>query len=338
MTTTQPNFFLRLLHAFRNFYIAMTGAYGLSVVLFLLGRELIGERWLVIEFFNTFAHVLWIPALLLLPITLLMREWRVALLLLAAVLMLVTVYGRQFIPNNAVVAENATVIKVLTYNIHGNNENVAAVLANIRATDADMVALQEVNHTMAAAFEAELIEEYPYQALHPQRITVQGMAFLSRYPIEADEYWQFDWLPSPLAHQRIQLQLSASQSIVVYNAHPTHPGMNGSYFNPSWRSQELAEVYALTQAETLPVIWLGDFNMPHLSDDYALITQTFEDSYRSVGWGMGWTFPMFPQPIAFLRLDYVFISHEFEPIASSVLPSSGGSDHLPVTATVALRG
>src|SRR5688500_13997018 len=111
MTITQPNFFLRLLHAFRNFYIAMTGAYGLSVVLFLLGRVMIGQQWLVIEFFNTFAHLLWIPALLLLPITLLMREWRVALLLVPAILMFGLVYGRQFIPDNAVVAENATVIK-----------------------------------------------------------------------------------------------------------------------------------------------------------------------------------------------------------------------------------
>jgi vancomycin resistance protein VanJ len=336
MTTTQPNFFLRLLQAFRNFYIAMTGAYGLSVVLFLLGRVLIGEQWLVIEFFNTFAHLLWMPALLLLPITLLMREWHVALLLVPAVLMFGLVYGRQFIPDNAVVAENATVIKVLTHNVYGGNTDTATILNIIRTVDADIVALQESNYPMTQAFATELAEEYPYQALHPQESLVQGLAFLSRYPIEADEYWQFDWLPSPLAHQRIQLQLSANQSIVVYNAHPTHPGMNGSYFNPTWRSRELAEVYALTQAETLPVIWLGDFNMPHLSDDYALITQTFGDSYSSVGWGMGWTFPMFPQPIAFLRLDYVFISREFEPITSSVLPSSGGSDHLPVTATVAL--
>jgi endonuclease/exonuclease/phosphatase (EEP) superfamily protein YafD len=338
MTTSQPNFFLRLLGAFRNFYIAMTGAYGLSVVLFLLGRVMIGESWLVIQFFNTFAHLLWLPALILLPITLLMREWRIALLLLPAVFMLVIVYGRQFVPDNITVPEDATVIKILTHNIYGGNTDTEAILSIIRSTDADIVALQEANYPMTQAFERELSQEYPYQARHPQENLVQGMAFLSRYPIIEDEYWRFDWLPTPLAHQRIEIQLSQEQSIVVYNAHPTHPAMNGNFFNPSWRSRELAEVYARTQTETLPVIWLGDFNMPHLSDDYQLITQTFEDTYQRVGWGMGWTFPMFPQPIAFLRLDYVFISSEFEAVSSAVLPSSGGSDHLPLTATVALHG
>src|SRR5687767_8264077 len=112
MTTMQPNFSLRLLRAFRNVYIMMTGAYGFSVILFLLGRWMIGESWLVIQFFNTFAHVLWLLALVLLPITLLMREWRVALLLLPSILMLLIVYGRQFIPDNIPVPENATVIKV----------------------------------------------------------------------------------------------------------------------------------------------------------------------------------------------------------------------------------
>src|SRR5215204_3548550 len=127
MTTMQPNFFLRLLRAFRNVYIVLTGVYALSVILFLLGRMIVGESWLVVEFFNTFAHMLWIPALVLLPITLLIREWRIALLLIPSILMLVIVYGRQFVPDNIVVAENADVLKILTHNIHGNNNDTDTI-------------------------------------------------------------------------------------------------------------------------------------------------------------------------------------------------------------------
>lgn len=336
MPATKTHFFSRLLKAAKHVYIAITGTYALSVILFLLGRVMIGEQWVVIAFFNTFAHLLWIPAWVLLPITLLIRQWRIAFLLLPSVLMFVLVYGQLFIADNIETPQNTTVITVLTHNIFGGNTDTEAIIEIIRSADADIVALQEVNHTMAEALERELSQEYPYQALHPQNITVQGMVVLSRFPIIDDTYWQYDWLPSPLAHERLHIEVNENQSIVLYNTHPTHPGMNGNVFNPSWRSRELAAVYERTQQETLPVIWLGDFNMPRLSDDYQHITQGFEDVYQRVGWGMGWTFPVVPRLIPLLRLDYVFTSNEFEAIESIVLDSSGGSDHLPLTATIAL--
>ena len=337
MPTPQPNFFSRLFIAAKNVFIVFTGAYGLNVMLFLLARIIIGEQWVVIAFFNTLAHLLWLPAFVLLPIMLLLRRRLIALLLVPTIGMFLWVYGQQLMPKSLEAPSNATVIKVLTHNVYAGNTDTATIINLIRAVDADIVALQETNYPMTGAFQQELSDEYPYQAHHPQEVLVQGLAFLSRYPIASDEYWRYDWLPSPLAHQRLQLQLSATQSIVVYNSHPTHPGMNGSFFNPAWRSRELTEVYGRIQAETLPVIWLGDFNMPHLSDDYRRITGSMEDVYGSVGQGMGWTFLLNPYPIALLRLDYVFISPEFTAIESAVGTSSGGSDHLPLWATIALQ-
>ncbi|MDQ7027751.1 MAG: endonuclease/exonuclease/phosphatase family protein [Anaerolineae bacterium] len=336
MTISETHFFSRLLQVTKYIFIVITGAYALSGLLFLLGRVIIGEQWVVIAFFNTFAHLLWIPSLLLLPMMLLIRQWRMALLLLPSVLMFLLIYGKQFIVGNNEAPQNAIVITVLTHNIFGDNTDTEAIINLIRSADADIVAMQEVNYTMAEAFERQLSTEYPYQALHPQDVSVQGMVVLSRFPIVDDTYWQYDWLRTPLAHERLLIEVSAEQSIVVYNSHPTHPGMNDSAFNPSWRSRELAAIYERTQAETLPIIWLGDFNMPHLSDDYQQITQSFEDVYQRVGWGMGWTFPVTLRLIPLLRIDYIFISHEFEAMESVLLDSSGGSDHLPLTATIAL--
>jgi vancomycin resistance protein VanJ len=336
MPTPQPNFFSRLLIAAKNVFIVFTGAYGLNVILFLLARIIIGEYWIVIAFFNTIAHLLWLPDFILLPIMLLMRRWFIAALLVPSIVMFVWVYGQQLIPNTVETPPNATILKVLTHNIYAGNTDTDTIINMIRAFDADIVALQETNYPMIQAFQQELREEYPYQASHPQESLVQGMAFLSRYPITSDEYWRYDWLLSPLAHQRVQIQMSETQSIVVYNAHPTHPGMNDGFFNPSWRSRELADILGRIRAETLPVVWLGDFNMPHLSDDYRRITGSMEDVYHSVGQGMGWTFLLNPMRIALLRLDYVFISPQFVAIESAVGKSSGGSDHLPLWATIAL--
>lgn len=68
-----------------------------------------------------------------------------------------------------------------------------------------------------------------------------------------------------------------------------------------------------------PLMIVGDFNMTDQSADYGQITARYADTYREIGWGMGFTFPDFStlsaipgsvsglgfiRPLA--RIDYVF--------------------------------
>ena len=44
-------------------------------------------------------------------------------------------------------------------------------------------------------------------------------------------------------------------------------------------------------ARPLPILIAGDFNMTDQTDDYRRLTAKFSDTFREVGWGMGFTFP-----------------------------------------------
>jgi endonuclease/exonuclease/phosphatase (EEP) superfamily protein YafD len=246
------------------------------------------------------------------------------------------IYGANFIPRNPEIPDDVQVISIQSHNILAGNHDTETIVSIIQGFDADIVVMQEVTHLMAAAFESRLSEDYPYQALHPQNIGVQGMAVLSRYPILEDTYWKYEWVPTPLAHQRSVLQITETDSIVLYNSHPTHPGMNYSTFNPSWRSREIADVLERTFREELPVLLVGDFNLPDLSEDYQHVTENYTDAFRESGYGMGWTFGMIPNNPPFLRLDYIFITDDFTPISSRVGDSAGGSDHYPLFAEIGL--
>lgn len=99
-----------------------------------------------------------------------------------------------------------------------------------------------------------------------------------------------------------------------------------------------------------PVIIVGDFNMSDQSNDYQRITTSLRDTYREIGWGLGFTFPDFSYSNAMpvelhtsflplrpvVRLDYVFHNDDLQAVAVKVLPTSGGSDHRPVLAQLAL--
>lgn len=319
-----------------NLLIALIGAYGLSVSGFLVLRALIGERWPVIGLYNSFLHLLIAPALVALLISLLLRKWWLAALVIAPALLFTGQYAPLFLPHSSAAPPEAIAFTVLSYNVNTGNIDSTAALEIIRSAEADIVALQELNPFMAEAFAVELVGLYTYQALHPAE-DFSGQGILSRYPITADDYWAVD-----LGHQRSLIEI-AGQTIVVYNTHPTHPLRGLLRFDGEPRGAAIRDVLARATGETLPVLLIGDFNMSDLSEDYARVTARYRDVYREVGWGMGFTFPSPGSvfgwgflPALLARIDYVFVDSAFTPLDARVLDSDGGSDHRPLSARLAL--
>lgn len=345
----------------KNILMILIGSYGLSVSIHIVLRLIVGERSTMVALFNTFAHLMWMPALLLFPLMVVTKQWRIALMLILPMVMFIATYGGLFIPRQPDPALlPSQTITLQTHNLLARNRTPARILDVIRDISADIVTLQEVS----VDFEQRLLtlDDYPYMAIHGtaddgtllMRDTM-GQAILSRYPILEDEFWTYDFLPIPLSHQRAVLDVDG-QHIVIYNVHPTHPGMTGdAFFDASLRQREFDDLLSRISSETLPVIMIGDFNLTDLSQEYGQISAQLTDTHREVGYGLGYTFPdlreanildsmeiipeNFPEHLPtplLMRLDYVFHSEEFVGVNSYVHHTSGGSDHRPLVVTLAL--
>lgn len=309
------------------FFRAMVGAYALNTFLHVALIILIGEQWLIVEFLNTFAQLLWLPTFILIPICLLMREWRLVAMMAPALIAFCLLWGALFLPNKPIEAQAGDIhIRALSYNLYAGNPLPIEYTQTILDTHANIVALQELNFPQAEILRNEFNDTYPYMAFHPGG--TQGQGFMSRYPIIEDEYWRYEFLQQALGHQRVVLQIDDETQITVYNVHPTHPAMHGEIFNPEFRSLEIAELLERTTQEDNPVLILGDFNMPDFSEDYRAISSQFEDAFREAGFGFGWTFPVIPDfNSAFLRLDYIFYTEQFDVQSAVVNTGYTGSDH-----------
>ncbi|MCB9450801.1 MAG: endonuclease/exonuclease/phosphatase family protein [Anaerolineaceae bacterium] len=233
-------------------------------------------------------------------------------------------------------------ITLLTHNLHAEPDIVQPFADIIRESGADIVALQEVSRAAAALFEQELGEVYPYQVTALASGRYNGQAILSRYPILKQESWE---------HERRLLRVVVdvnSVPVTVYNVHPTSPGTTG--MSTTQRSSDITFMLEQAAQETNLTILMGDFNSESWSGDYKTVATTFEDAFATVGEGSGVTYPDYSQPQSrvnarlpaftplLIRLDYIFYSVGFTPLSARVWPSSGGSDHRPVVATLRLDG
>ncbi len=317
-----------------NLYIVLVGAYGLNTTIYLILRAIVGERWNIIGLFNSYFHLLILPAVILLPLSLIMRRRWLVIELAAPFFFFVSTYSAQFLPRSMNIPATAPQLSILSYNVLGDNERVNDVVTIIRQSGADIVALQELSYQMAEGFDAQLATDYPYRALYPQN-NFSGQGILSRYPITTEEYWQIN-----LGHQQAEIDWDG-QPLTIFNTHPIHP-LRGFHFEGEARTEEINEVLRRAAAATNPVLIAGDFNMTNLSTDYQRMTDSFQDAYAEVGWGMGFTFPNSPvmnarfrflPPLA--RIDYIFHDTHFQPVVMRVGTDAGGSDHFPNYATFA---
>jgi vancomycin resistance protein VanJ len=137
--------------------------------------------------------------------------------------------------------------------------------------------------------------------------------------------------------QRVVL-LTPAGPITVFNVHPLR--------DRGWRHRYEA-MASLLEEDVLPrqtpVILGGDLNAPEHSQVYAAVAAHLENAHRAAGGGLGFTYPAAALRLlgalpAFplVRIDHVFYSRHFVAVRAETLEDSGGSDHRPVLAVLAL--
>ena len=103
-------------------------------------------------------------------------------------------------------------------------------------------------------------------------------------------------------------------------------------------------------SESGAAILAGDANMPFLSDAYKIMTEDLVDAYRSVGGGLGHTFPgsTLPEsdrphignlfiPAWLMRIDYIFHSDQWAAVSAHTAKIDGVSDHRGVVVELVLN-
>src|SRR5258708_34851406 len=105
--------------------------YAISLDLLLVVRVFTGDSLPIVAFGNTFLHLLLLFAVVPLAISLIGRQWLIALALLPPIGIFIVVYGVRFLPRSTrppATASAATSFQILTYNMHPKSETLNRIL------------------------------------------------------------------------------------------------------------------------------------------------------------------------------------------------------------------
>ncbi|MEI7771653.1 MAG: endonuclease/exonuclease/phosphatase family protein [Chloroflexales bacterium] len=322
-----------------------------ALVIWFTTRLCFGDRWWWLFLLNVGAPYLFLPVPLILLGALLIRRGDLGLISGAALGLGLSLYGGLFLPRlpSAHAADGS--LTVMTYNTLFHQTDSQAVVATLRASGADIIALQELNAPVAKAIREQLAGEYPYQVLEPQH-SASGMGVISRYPLASTgERLPGRWVGPP---QVLQVDYVGTD-ITFVNAHCISINLSPQ----AWREDlEQAAREREAQAQTLvefaarrdtPLIIVGDFNTTDQTMAYRTLSGALHDAWRERGFGFGHTFPgpyppsgyspsrdSWPMPIWLARIDYIFYSDAWRTRSARTGPESGKSDHRPILAELAL--
>jgi endonuclease/exonuclease/phosphatase (EEP) superfamily protein YafD len=324
-------FLLRLAWAFVRVYVA-------AMLLWNILRYYPGDRWLPVRLGSYFAPWLAITLIIMLIFTLLARRFRLAVVTTLAVL-LMSLHFTYLLPFPAPPAnadQSTTSFKVMTINVHFHNDNTDAIVAMIESEQPAIAVIQELTPVHAGLLE-KLAEQYPHQLSAPG-----GQAIISQYPLE-----MLPTSPEAGRAQQALVHLPAGP-VVVWNLHPP-PAVSQAGWQIQHRAfTTVAQQIALT---TTPTIVLGDFNTTVYAENYEIIAAGLTNASQVAGGDFAFSFPhpgfirehtggragfgLVAVISPLVRIDHILVSSHFTPVASRVLPGYIGSDHYPVTATLA---
>jgi endonuclease/exonuclease/phosphatase family metal-dependent hydrolase len=249
-------------------------------------------------------------------------------------------------------------LRVASYNIHAGagadgRFDLVRTAAAIRALDADVIGLQEVDVHWGArsewADELQVLAETlgmraffaPIYSLDPPADREQrreyGVAVLSRWPIVSAENHLLTRLstvtpnptPTPMPGFPEVVVNKQGARVHVYTTHLDYRA------DPSVRRTQVEDTLDILAAdEGESRVLVGDFNATPDAAELAPLWPVLTDAWAvAPGAGTGSTYPA---PAASKRIDYVTASAEVEVVATDV-PMDTASDHLPVVADLVVR-
>jgi endonuclease/exonuclease/phosphatase (EEP) superfamily protein YafD len=304
----------------------------------------------LVAFFSEIALYLFFPLPLVVASAFALRRREIWFGLVACVLIFLWFWGPLFMPSMSQEIESEGKLRVMTYNPLGFISDVGRAIRVIKAVDADIVLIQELNTTLSAELEKELIQDYPYQMLDPLN-GVTGMGTISKYPVElTGTALKGLWVGAP---QVLMVDWDGIK-IKMVNFHMRAGGFGSNKSLTTFygiHRENAEELDRIADKEKLPLIVGGDANTTHLMKSYEILTKNLADVWWQAGWGFGHTFPGSDAPGSsrphigswyapqwLVRIDYIFTSDHWRTVNVFLAPFDGQSDHRGVVADLVLLG
>ncbi|MEO8393004.1 MAG: endonuclease/exonuclease/phosphatase family protein [Chloroflexota bacterium] len=338
----------------RGFIGFLTGVYTLALLLFVILRLIFGDSLWWLAFFGNFTPFYFAVLIALLPLALLVRARRAALLMLPLVLIGLLMFAPPYLPKaqattQAQAAPTADSFRLITFNVWGDNPDMSRIEDWLKTQQADAVVTIELPPAWANGVPV-LKEVYPQQITNHAQGIYWGSTVLSSHPIISTDVFNLGEIPQ----QRIVIEVGGQQ-IAIYAIHlylpvgdKPHIPLQTNFYSNSFLSYDgakrEAQIHTLLdrlKGEPLPYVVAGDFNLSDQAAAYNDLASTMGDSFREVGVGLGTSWPSFqafglPAVIPpLVRIDYIWHSDSLRALQAEEGPFLG-SDHRPMLATLAL--
>lgn len=240
-------------------------------------------------------------------------------------------------------------LRVMTFNIHAGHGDLARTADVIRAAEADVVALQEVDvhwgersrfQDQAAALSVATGMDVRFGPIYrlpgegpgtPMRGF--GVAILSRLPITSTRNHDITRLstqggetPQPMPGF---LQVTVQTARGAVDVCSTHLDYRP---DPAVRRTQVADMLAIVRTLTNPVVLMGDLNAPPDAPELRPLFEALDDAWQGRD-DVGGTYPAAAPS---RRIDYVLVSPRLRVRRAQVI-TTNASDHLPVVADLEIR-
>ncbi|MGQ4366219.1 endonuclease/exonuclease/phosphatase family protein [Streptomyces sp. SAS_272] len=213
-------------------------------------------------------------------------------------------------------------LTVATHNVNADNPDPAGTARDVAASEADVVALEELTASAVPVYEKALAPTYRYHS-------VQGTVGLwSKYPLSGVRAVDIElgWT------RAMRAAVATPQGeVAVYVAHlPSVRVKLQAGFTARQRDKSADALgEAIADERLTRVILLGDLNGTMNDRSLNAVTSQMRSTQGAAGSGFGFSWPAsFPMA----RIDQIMVKG-VEPVTSWTLPQTG-SDHLPVAARV----
>ncbi len=334
---------------FRVFTTVSSWVYALGLLLFVLLWQVVGERFWLAAAAGNFAPYCFMPIIPLVVLGILARA-RFALLSTIPLFALGAIwFAGYYTPKNPPTPQGSQV-SVVTFNAYRNNESLEATINWLQTLKSDFLMMQEVPEWQYLDLRNNLSTVYPYVTINSTVDESWSNILFSRYPIAESSNLQS--ADNQHMQQRYLIMHDEIGEIALYNVDLALPvgrprlslfaGIVGDFlfgYDDRERDAEIRSLLERWRNEELPYVIAGDFGMTEYTAIYREVAATASDAFRTVGRGLGGTWPVgevegvlprFVPPL--FRIDYIWYSSHFRATGAWLGPKLG-SDHLAVLAT-----